>query len=311
MAAQRVPKYKKLAARPNKDSTSGKEKIKVQRETATIPSKAKKKARKKSNEPLAKAQKALRAAQAEVRHERQARVQAEKTLTEVQEELAAARLEVEQKPQAQIRRVSFVVRLMVDEHGEPQRTEIEQVRTEIKQVESSRKQNFLGLDGERLVAFMKAYISPTIIPEDAIYTAPPPDQLTIPKAGPLRPKSSLIVSDVQVFPSGTPDLLTLILTPEEPFIVQAHFQLQGPDSDSLTTQEPTYEMKVYANEVTSGKSKLLTTYSARLIPNVLEYTAPAGVPGLSSGLYRLFTVVILSVPIEMAGFYGKTIIHVI
>lgn len=304
MAAQRVPKYKKLAARPNKDSTSGNEKIKVQRETATIPSKAKKKARKKSNEPLAKAQKALRAAQAEVRHERQARAQAEKTLTEVQEELAAARLEVEQKPQAQIRRVSFIVRLMVDEHGEPQRTEIEQV-------ESSRKQNFLGLDGERLVAFMKAYISPTIIPEDAIYTAPPPDQLTIPKAGPLRPKSSLIVSDVQVFPSGTPDLLTLILTPEEPFIVQAHFQLQGPDSDSLTTQEPTYDMKVYANEVTSGKCRLLTTYSARLIPNVLEYTAPAGVPGLSSGLYRLFTVVILSVPIEMAGFYGKTIIHVI
>ena len=109
-----------------------------------------------SNESLAEVQRALRTAQPEAKRERQARIQAEK-------ELAVARLGTELEPQAQIKRVSFVIRLMLDEHGQFGRTEIEHVS-------SGRKQNFLSLDGERLVAFMKACISPEFVPGDAIPT---------------------------------------------------------------------------------------------------------------------------------------------
>jgi len=297
MAAQRSPKRKKLAAKPGKETTIAIEKAKVE-------AKADEKAKPKSKESLTEAQKALRAAQAAVKGERRARIKAEMALTEAQEDLVAARLEVEQGRQARIRRVSFVVRLTVGEHGQLQRTEIEHVS-------SSRKQNFLSLDGERLVAFMKACISPTIIPEHAIPAAPSPEKVGAPTPGFLGPKSSLIVSDVQVFRPRAPDFMTLILTPEEPFVVQARFQLKNFEAPFLAVQEFSYEMKVYANAVTSGKSKLLTTYQARLIQDVLEYVAPAEVPGLSPDLYRLFTVITLRAPIKMAGFYGKTIIHVI
>jgi hypothetical protein len=304
MAAQRSPKRKKLAAKPGKETTVAIEKAKVEAKKALTRAKAEERSRPKSRESLTEAQEALRAAQGEVKRERRARIKAETALTEAQEDLAAARVEVEQERQARIRRVSFVVRLTVGEHGQLQRTEIEHVS-------SSRKQNFLSLDGERLVAFMKACISPTITPEHAISATLPPEKVGAPTPGSLGPKSSLIVSDVQVFRPRAPDFMTLILTPEEPFVVQARFQLKNFEAPFLAVQEFSYEMKVYANAVTSGKSKLLTTYQARLIQDVLEYVAPAEVPGLSLGLYRLFTVIILGAPIKMAGFYGKTIIHVI
>lgn len=127
---------------------------------------AKETARENSDRSLKKIQKALRAAQAELERERQARIQAEKALIEARKELAAIRLELERDHQIQIRRVSFVVRLISDEHGKLGRTEIEHVS-------SSRKQTFLGLDGEQLVAFMKACISPVILLEDTSTTLPP------------------------------------------------------------------------------------------------------------------------------------------
>ncbi len=300
MAAQGVPKRKKLAAKPEKHTTVTNEKIKFKPQTASTPAKAKER---RSKEPLTKVQKALRAAQVEVKRERQARIKAETALAKARGELVAARLEREQGHQAQIRRVSFVVRLTLDENGQFGRTEIEHVS-------SSRKQNFLGLDGERLAAFMKACIGPEIIPEPAIPQAPPPEKVEAPTSGVLRPKSSLIVSDIQVFRLGAPDLLTLILTPEERFIVQAHFLLQGPEAQFLTTQESSFEIKIYANDASSGKSQLLKTYTATLIQDVLKYTAPVEVYGLSHGLYRLFTIVTLHTPTKLAGFYGKTIIHV-
>jgi hypothetical protein len=118
-----------------------------------------------SNASPAEVQKALRAAQARVKRERQARIQAEKALIEAQEKLAAAQLGAERDPQPQTRRVSFVVRLTLDEQGQFGRTEIEQVS-------SGKKQNFLSLDGDLLVGFMKACINPETIPEDAISTKP-------------------------------------------------------------------------------------------------------------------------------------------
>jgi hypothetical protein len=118
-----------------------------------------------SNESLAEVQKALRATQAEAKRERQARIQAERALIQAQEKLIAAQSESERNPQSQTRRFSFVVRLTLDEQGQYERTEIEHVL-------SGRKQNFLSLDGDLLVAFMKACVNPKTISEDAISTKP-------------------------------------------------------------------------------------------------------------------------------------------
>ncbi len=296
MATQRDPK-RKMLAKSDKETTVAIGKTKAKAKPALTRARAKKRVRLESGEALAEAQKGLRAAQAEVKHERKARIKAERALAKAQQALAAAGLVAE-------KRVSFIVRLTVDKHGQPRRTEIEPA-------ESSRKKNFVGLDGERLVAFMNAYISPAIIPERVIPVVPSHVEVVPPAPKPLRPKASLIVSDVRVLRLGEPGFMTLTLAPEEPFVVQAHFQLLGPEAPSLTAHKCSYEMRVYANKVTSGKSMLLTTCSAELIQDVLEYKAPAEVPGLPPGLYRLSTVVTLGPHIMMAGFYGKTIIHVI
>jgi hypothetical protein len=291
MAAQRDRNRKELVAQRHKETTVPTKKAKIKEKT-----------RLKSDEALAKAQEALKTAQAKVKRERQARAKAEKSLAEAQEALAAARLKVEHP--AQIRRVSFVVRLTVYEQGQVGRTEIEHV-------ESSRKQNFLSLDGERLVAFMKACTSPTIISEPTIPPIQSNEKAKAPILEPFRLKSNLIVSEVRVFHLGYSDSMTLVLTGEEPFGLRARFQLQGPDAQSLTTYASSFEIKLYANEVTSGESKLLTTYSAKLIQDLLEYTASTNVPGLAHGLYRLFTLVILSKPIKIGGYHDGPVIQVI
>jgi hypothetical protein len=51
------------------------------------------------------------------------------------------------------RRVSFILRVTVDERGRPRRTEIEHAQ-------SGQKETFPGLDVQRLAAFIKQCISP-------------------------------------------------------------------------------------------------------------------------------------------------------
>jgi hypothetical protein len=275
MATQRSSKRKKLKAKPGNKTTIATEKAKIETKNARTQSKEKQRARPKSKESLIEVQKALQAAQSDVKRERQAR----------------------------IKRVSFVVRLTVDEQGQPGRTEIEHVP-------SGRKQNFANLEGVRLVTFIKACISPEPVPQDIIPTVNTPEELLTSISGPAEPRSSLIVSDVQVFRRGNPDFMTMIFTPEEPFILQAHFQINLPNAQALTFQESSFETKIYVSEISHGNSQLLKTYSAKLIQDVFNYTVPMEVDGLPLGLYRVFTVVTLHGPIKLLGFYGKTIIHV-
>jgi hypothetical protein len=127
---------------------------------------------------------------------------------------------------------------------------------------------------------------------------------------PIRPKSSLTISGVRVFRPRSPGVTTLTLNREEGFVVEARFQLQGSAVPSLGAQGSPYEMKVYVSEVTSGKYQLLTTSSVTLIQGGLEYAALASVSGLPSGLYRLFTLVTVGEPREVAGHYDGPIIRV-
>jgi len=64
------------------------------------------------------------------------------------------------------RRVTFIVRLTVDERGQPRRTEVEHAQ-------SGKKETFPGLDVQRLAALMKACISPPNHPK----TDDPPQHL--------------------------------------------------------------------------------------------------------------------------------------
>ncbi len=327
MAAHQSLKRKRPTAQPDKEPTVTTQTTKVKDRLAHTKTRAEERTGQRTDEPLANAKKASRVTQERIKHKRRARIQAEEALT--QAAIPAAPREVEQERQAQVRRTSFVVRLTVDEQGQFSRTEIEHV-------DSGKKQNYLTLDGERLVAFMKACISPDVIPEQVIPAALPAEkggvptpELLKPKSSLVvsdvravneekektnnmeRPKSSLVVSDVRVFRPETPDLMALILTAEEPFAVQARFQLQGSDAHSLTAKDLSYEMKVYANEAMTGKGILLVTYHTKSFQDVAECTAIATVPGIPAGLYRLFIHVTLGAPMRLIGHHDGPVIRVI
>jgi hypothetical protein len=306
--------------------------------------KAGKKAGLKAEKTLAETQEPLVAAQEDVEQEREARIKAEKALTEDREALSAARLELEREHEARIeaekgraeaerafeearitktdlgedmetplktlreegaeQRASFIVRLTVDARGEPRRTEVEDVQ-------SGKKETFAALDGERLTAFMRACIGTLVISEPAVPPPSPSAEVGIPVPKPAKQSASLNVSEVQVFRIGAAVAMALPLRPNEPFVIQARFQLQGPDARSLTAQKSSYEMKVFANKVTSSESKLLTTYNGNLAKDVLEYTAQRQAPGLSPGLYRLVLRVTLGAPNRLAGYHEGPVIRVI
>jgi len=273
-----------------------------------------------SSPSIKAAQEALKVAQAEVERERQARIKAEQARAEAERALAEAKkamavkakktepltelLEIKPKQP-----VSSVAGLPLDERGQAPRTEVEHVQ-------SSKKKTILPV--QQLAAFMKACIIPPtfqepatpVLPEQTILPAPPPIRVRAPTQEP--PKSMFRVTILNIFVShiGAPGVMTLILNSEEAFLVQARFQLQGPEAPSLRAWESSFEIKVFVKELTSGKSRLLTTYNANLVKDVLEYTAQIQVPGLSTGIYQLITLVTLH-PLNMAGYHEGPIIQVL
>jgi len=343
MAEQHNPENEPLAAEPDQENQNELEKAKTEGKAAGRRTKIDEKARYKAQKALAEVQEALTAAQAKAEQERQARLKAEKALTKAQEVLTATHSKLEQERQARInadkaradaeraleetsmnmtglgknveipstmlseeraeRRVSFIVRLTVDERGQPRRTEIEHTQTR-------KKESFRVLDGERLVAFMRSCISAVAIAEPAVSQVPLSVQVGIPTTEPLRQTFSLTVSDVQVFHTGALGTMALTLSPEEAFVVRAHFQIQSTEAVSLFTQESAYEMMVYANQIGSSESKLLTTYSGRLVNDVVENTVQTEVPSLSPGTYRLVTLITLHTPIKAAGYHEGPIVQV-
>jgi len=201
------------------------------------------------------------------------------------------------------KRISFIVRITVDEQQQIHRTEIEHV-------ESRRKENFLNLEDKQLVAFMKAHITPTLL------TPRVPARLSsrsadIPISIPPRPKSHQIISSIQVFRLKNANFATLILTTREPFLVGIQFQIEEPQSNSVGIQGSSYEIKVYANKIINGKAGLLATYSAKLNPYVLQYFTLVTMPGLPPGFYRLFTLITLGNPVKQAGYCDGPVIQVI
>jgi len=199
-------------------------------------------------------------------------------------------------------RVSFVVRLTVDERGQPRRTEIEHAQ-------SGKKEVFPALDIQHLASFMQACIN-SISPKPAIPTIPATVKTLIPTSEAVTLAVSLTIVDVQVFRVGTPEVMALTLAPDESFQIQIRFRLQGPDALSLAVQPLPFNIKVYTKEVTSGRPSLLTTYSANLVKDAAAYTAQTQPLSLPGGLYRLTTLVTLEAPVKLAGFLEGPVVQV-
>jgi hypothetical protein len=302
-----------MAAKPDEETMVTIEKAEAK--AALIWPKAEERVRLKPEKALAEAQEALAAAKAEVEQERQERPKTEQARAERETALAEAtraipvealnpegyRPALEEEGE---QRISFIVRLTVDERGQPRRTEVEHAR-------SGKKETFPTLDVQRLVAFMRACIGPPAIPELAIAPAPSPVRVGPLTPGPPRPVTRLTVSDVRVFRMGAPGVAALLLSTDEAFLVQVRFQLQGQKAPSLTAQESSFEIRVYAREVTRGTSTLLTTHRANLVRDVLEYTPQMQAPRLSRGLHRLVTLVTLDAPLRMTGHRDGPIVHVL
>lgn len=315
MSAKEGPERKRPAEKPGEESKAAIEKAKAEAKAALSRAKDEEKARLKAEEALAEAREALAAARAKVEEECLARAEAEKARAEAETALAETRkaVEVEEEntklppttpgEEEGEQRISFIVRLTVDERGQPRRTEVEHAQ-------SGKKETFPALDVQRLAAFMEMCISPTVIPEPTTPPVPSPVTKETPTPGPLTPAAGLTVSDVQAFHMGAFGRAALVLNADEAFVVQARFRLEGPEALSLTAQESSFELKVSAYEVTCGASTLLTTSTEKLVEDVLDYTPQKLVPGLPSGLYRLVTLVTLQAPTKMVGHYDGPIVQV-
>jgi hypothetical protein len=303
MVAKKGANHKKTIAgeRKNTKGAAGHLKSIVKRPARV---KAKERGSVQPNGVLNDLQKNATSPQQKVNTGRKSRVTWKNTLTNAQETLPDGLPEVEHQYQTPVKYISFVVRIAMDESGQPERTEIEHVSC-------FRKQNFHGLDGESLVSFIKTCIQPPFIPEPAFPSESLPTSPDLSAAEEVGLKSRLIVSSIKVLRSSIQNSTMLILARKEAFILQVDFLLQGFGAYSLAAQGYSYEIKIISQELTEGRCTMVTKHTAKLTTNQLLYMIPISIPGFSVGLYRLTTVVIISAPNRIGGFYAKTLVDVV
>lgn len=198
-------------------------------------------------------------------------------------------------------RISFVVRLTVDARGQVRRTEVEHAQT-------NHKATFPNLDIQRLARFMQASIAPPL--QETAPSAAPHAQATAPGKDLPAPSFRLVVSSVQVSRADAVGMATLTLGRDADVVVQVRFQLQGAAGAALTAQEPAFEIRVYGHAVSGAAHRLWTTYKAKLVKDVPEYTVQMRAPGLPAGLYRLVTLVTLHTAGKMMSYYEGPLVEV-
>jgi hypothetical protein len=265
---------------------------------------------------LNEAQESISSSQAEVEQERLTRLQAEQAKAEAEEALAEARQAIRAKAeQAEVsphifeqegfeQRVTFVVRLTIDERGQPLRAEVEHAK-------SRRKQAFPDLDLQRVAEFMNTSIMSVVEPKSAV--AEGIQEETAEEAHPqedAKPSISVTVSEVKVFRKSASKISTLTINPNEDFLVEVNFRLEGTDAPSIVRQGSLYEIKVYANDITGGGSVMLASHQANLLKEIFEYKSQIMVNGLPPGPYRLVTLVTLNEPILIGSFYEGLFVRV-
>lgn len=266
-------------------------------------------ARREAEKVVDELKKDLADATTTIDQERQGRLNAEKDRTEAQAALdeanrAAAGQSVvnEELPSKDYsaegsgQRLSFIVRLMLDEHSDPRRTEIEDTHTR-------RKESFHTLNGDQLAAFMRSCIRPV-----AIAASNFSHEIPVPES--TGESYTMNISDTLVFDKGAGDTTSLSFHAREAFVVQAGFHLQAEEESPGQVQDTDFDISVYANEIGGSHSQLMASSYGRLQEKVLDYTARVEAPGLSPGVYRLVTLVTLHTPRKRTGHYEGPIILV-
>ena len=289
-----------------------------------------------NDKALADARKDVSAAQANAEQERQGRREAEKELSELRTNLAEATALLHQERQDRLKaekgraeakaaleeanrsvpvqvineeaaskeysgegtehRLTFIVRLMLDERGEPRRTEIEDMK-------KIRKESFHALNGEQLAAFMRSFLHPV-----AVAATDFPREIPVPEsAGEMY---TVNISEPQVLDRESGNAISLSVKAREAFVTQARFQLRPAKDSTGEVHDSDYEISVFANEIGGSHSQLMASSYGRLQENVLDYMARMEAPGLPPGVYRLVTLVTLHTPTSMTGHYEGPIILV-
>ena len=201
------------------------------------------------------------------------------------------------------RRLSFVVRMMLDERGEPRRTEIEYMQTQPDNVQPRRNKSFNTLNGDQLVAFMRSCIPPLNPP-----AASPPQPIPPPDL--LLGRFDLGVSNTKVFEKNTGDAATLSVRRDEAFMVETCFELRGEDGAFGWLQDSDYEISVYVDEIGGSRYQLIASSYGHFQKDTRAYRARMEAEGLPPGVYRLVTLVTIPGPEMRKGYVEGPIILV-
>jgi hypothetical protein len=324
------------ATEPDAEDATAIEKTRAEAKAALSRARAEERGRRKAETALAEAQEALSSARTEIERERNAREAAERTLTSLRETLASTEAALHQQqsriaagyaggdppslasaqPDAGMvetsghaavahsgakQRASFIVRLTLDEHSQPQRSEIEHVQ-------SGSKKSFSSLDTQLLTDFMRDCIIVRGVEQAPAGPAHSPEER--PAAPPMigQTIAATILPDVQVSRQETPGMTALVLPGDSAFVVRVSFRLQGVDLSALAGTP--YTTEVYAHGVTSHTSVCVASATAELVEDRPDYTSLLRADGLPSGIYRLATLITFPKPLRMAGYHNGPVIQV-
>jgi len=118
------------------------------------------------------------------------------------------------------------------------------------------------------------------------------------------------VLDVRLLREGRPHVAALSVDLHESPMVQVRFVLRGADAHRLAAEESPFEVRVYAEDVTSGARSDVASHNANLAKGSLEYEVKMGASVLPMGLYRLVTVVSLEGPVRAIDYHEGPIVTV-
>jgi hypothetical protein len=268
--------------------------------------------RRKAEQDLAETKSSLSSLEMALERERQARIEAESVqLQPDSEESFPEQAEIEpgelEEDLGEIssgeRRLSFVVRLVVDSQGRTRRSEIEHIQSKKKMVSST-------LDAAQLATFMEANLGTRDSEETVVAAKPAPVPTKADQPQPLLQRTSLEIKNVGIYPKGDLGSPSMVIDPQKEMEIRVDLQLRGPEALQLSERQDKYEVKVYARNVANGESTVLATFRDHFLKGVVDYSIKLISARLEPGVYRLLTLAILDSPKQLAAHFDGPAVQV-
>ncbi|MEM7799274.1 MAG: hypothetical protein AAF633_08800, partial [Chloroflexota bacterium] len=185
------------------------------------------------------------------------------------------------------KRISFIVRVTVDEANNPLRTEIEHAQSKIKKV-------FVGLDRNQLTDFIVNHIDQTIATGMEKPNPLVTDEIDLSHSQPAPSHQNfhIYISDVAILRADYgSSQMNLIVGSHENFMVQVSFNLEERTERVSLSPTSALEINLYAYELTKGKTILLCRGRIELEIDRLTYSPILKISTLSEGVYRIKTMI--------------------